>query len=208
MGDTHFGFIDPGVKEATFGEAGIVAALKPRHLIWHDLLDGYSVNPHHSGNPFAAVAKRSSGYDQVRGEVERAAAFVQEHTRGCHSIVVPSNHNDFLRRWVMSTDWRDDPANAQFYLETALALARSTKLSERATDLPDPFIFWMRQHTQRASNVRCLDQDESFTLAGVAGDPSGRGDHRRVAARLVRHRVMRHCLQVLPDAPRDRTLSS
>ena len=166
MGDTHVDAIDPKVEAATFGSGGMAETLKPKHLIWHDLLDGYSCNPHHAGDPFIAFAKRAKSADDVRAELNRAIAFVGERTPPfATSIIVPSNHNDFLRRWVVANDWRRDPVNGEFYLETALAMVRGAKLTGRGTEYPDPFSYWFR-----AANVprsRVLNEDESFLLAGV-----------------------------------------
>jgi hypothetical protein len=193
MGDTHVDFVDPHVMAATFSGRGMVSALRPRHLVWHDLLDGYAANPHHHGNPFNALAKRQSGRDNVAAEVARAADFVVVNTpKDTQSIVVSSNHDDFLRRWVISTDWRQDPTNAKFYLETALAMARATKMGIGGTEYFSPFVHGM---WQLAPNVRCLGGTESFLLAGVElgmhGDRGPNGSRgsiknlRRIGARSI-----------------------
>lgn len=166
MGDTHVDFIDPKVERATFGVGGIVASLNPEHLIWHDLLDGYSCNPHHGKDPFNRIAKRKADRDDVRAEVERAIRFVKERTTGDRqSVVVASNHNDFLRRWIVQTDWREDPVNAEFYLKTALKMVQGTTLNDSGTSAPDPFGYWL----SRAGHprIRVLTTDESFVLGGV-----------------------------------------
>lgn len=166
MGDTHVDAIDPQVQAATFGKGGILESLRPAHLVWHDLLDAYSCNPHHFGNPFNAVAKRGAGADDVRKEVVRAINFVRSHTpENMESVIVGSNHNDMLRRWITSSDWRLDPTNAEFYLETALALVKGTGLTAKGTEYPDPFAHWFRQAGVPRASV--LDTDESFPLANV-----------------------------------------
>lgn len=166
MGDTHVDFVDPAVVRATFGKGGITETCRPKHLVWHDLLDGYSCNPHHFGNPFNALAKREHEADDVRAEVNRAIEFVRKHTpKGAESVVVSSNHDDFLRRWIVLTDWRRDPVNARFYLETALAMVQGTKLTSSGTEYPSPFPYWFEK--AKVPNARVLCTDESFTLAGV-----------------------------------------
>lgn len=166
MGDTHVDFIDPAVEKATFGKGGIVDTLRPQNLVWHDLLDGYSCNPHHVGNPISAVVKRQAGMDIVRAEVERAIGYVETHTPGdCNSIVVGSNHNDFLRRWILRTDWRSDPVNAAFYLETALAMVQDARLGPGGVEYPDPLAYWFRR--ANLPRVRVLGGDESLAYKGV-----------------------------------------
>lgn len=180
MGDTHVDAICPLVERATFGKGGIVETLKPEHLVWHDLLDAYSVNPHHAGNPFNAVAKRQAGADDVEAEVKRAIAFVAKRTpKATQSVVVGSNHNDMLRRWVVNNDWRRDPVNAEFYLATALAMVRGTKLTGKGTEYPDPFGYWLR--AANLPDTRALAGDEDFMLGGV--DLSMHGDQGPNGAR-------------------------
>ncbi len=165
MGDTHVDYIDPTVQRATFGKGGMVDVLKPQHLVWHDLLDGYAKNPHHAGNPFNAIAKFHSGRGNVRAEVYRALDFVRKHTpEKVKSVIVASNHDDFLRRYIISQDWRLDPENAEFYLECALAMVRGTKMGDGGTEYPSPFAHIA---ATRLPEAKVLGGRESFTLAGI-----------------------------------------
>lgn len=194
MGDTHVDYIDPKVEEATFGNSGIVETLNPQHLIWHDLLDGYSCNPHHGKNPFNRIAKRQADRDDVEAEVGRAVKFVASRTKGDRkSVVVASNHDDFLRRWIINTDWREDPVNAEFYLKTALQMVRGTTLNDSGTSTPDPFSYWVKRAGHPA--IRVLAVDEAFQLGGVdlgqhgeLGPNGARGsikNLRRIGARSI-----------------------
>jgi hypothetical protein len=166
LGDTHLRFMDPQVRSATFGPDGIIAQLDPEHVVFHDLLDGYSRNPHHRGNPFIELAKRRVGYHNVREEVIEAVEFLERIAKDRLAIVVPSNHDDFLRRWVVDTDWRLDVDNAEFYLETALAMVRSTRMGDGGTEYDNPFTHWIRKI---ADNPRIITphMDQSYTIAGV-----------------------------------------
>lgn len=166
MGDTHVRFIDPAVEAATFGKHGMVNTLRPRNLVWHDVLDSYSCNPHHVGNPFVAVAKANARMGNVQDEVNEAIEFIRRRTpKWGNSIVVGSNHDDMLRRWVIRNDWRNDPINAAFYLETALAMVRGTKMGKGGAEYPDPFRYWCDK--AESVGVRVLGEDESLVLAGV-----------------------------------------
>jgi hypothetical protein len=194
MGDTHVDSIDPKVERATFGPGGIVDALNPLTLVWHDLLDGYSCNPHHRDNPFNRIAKRQADRDDVGAEVRRAVSFVTSHTKGdVQSVVVASNHNDFLRRWIVNTDWREDPVNAEFYLKTALKMVQETSLDDSGTTTLDPFAYWVSKANHL--RVRVLRVDEAFQLGGIdlgqhgeLGPNGARGsitNLRRIGARSI-----------------------
>jgi hypothetical protein len=186
MGDTHVDSICPEVAHATFGPGGMIPTLKPKRIVWHDLLDAYSCNPHHHGNPFNAIAKRGKSADDVHAEVQRAIQFVKKHTPAfSESILVNDNHGDMLRRWVIANDWRLDPVNARFYLETALAMVNGTKLTESGTSYPNPFAYWLGK--AKIPRVRILGSDESLKVANVelsmhghAGPNGARGSIRNI----------------------------
>jgi hypothetical protein len=169
MGDTHVDFVDASVEKGTFGPEGIVETLDPRTLVWHDLLDAYACNPHHRGKPFVAVAKAMTGRDRVREEIERAAQYIRRYTTGDRkSVVVASNHDNFLSRWISDTDWRSDPVNSETYLETALFMRRNVRIDiEVGTVYPDPFTQYWIPKLIDTRGIKLLKKDESFSLAGV-----------------------------------------
>lgn len=166
MGDTHARFADPDVDEATFGEGGIVETLNPQSLVFHDILDGFSVNPHHRRNPFIASAKAKSGLGNIKEEIEHVVDFLRDRVGDRNAVIVASNHDKFLTRWINDTDWKDDPVNADFYLETALMMDRSAKVTSRGVECADPFTYWLRK-LGLSESVRCLATDESFKLYDI-----------------------------------------
>lgn len=167
MGDTHVRAVDPAVVAATFADYGIVATLNPGILAWHDLLDGDSISHHHRGNPFLQAHKREFDLDDAKREVLEAIAFLAKYTKGRKSIVVPSNHDDFLQRWLMSADWRQDPTNAEFYLESALAMVRQAKQRDADAERLSAFAYWIRRELKNRDDIRCLKNDESFSVEGI-----------------------------------------
>lgn len=166
MGDTHALFACPDVDRATFGSGGMVETLNPETLVWHDVIDGYATNPHHLGNPFIAQAKHQGLMGNVRREVEHCLKFLQERTQGRNSVVVSSNHDNFLSRWVVREDWKRDPENAAFYLETAQAMLASVKMTPSGASYADPFKYWINKLKGDAA-IHCLGSDESFKLADI-----------------------------------------
>lgn len=174
MGDTHVRYVDPKVVHATFGAGGIIERTRPFHLVWHDLLDGHSCNPHHFGDPFADIAKHIAGRSVVSDETTEAIRFVADYTQTARhrtgidtkSVIIPSNHIDFLRRYIIKEDWKKLPAeNRVFYLRTALMMAENTKLDDSGISYPDPFTALFR--AANVPNAIALDLGESFLLGGV-----------------------------------------
>jgi hypothetical protein len=194
MGDTHVRFIDPLVERATFGPNGIIDQCNPKNLIYHDLLDSYSVSHHHRKKPFTRLSKLMSGRDDVMAEIEEAVRFVMARGKGRHSVIVPSNHIDHLTQWVEETDWKQDLVNAKTYLQTALQMVEGLQTTNRGAEFPDPFGLWFRKIAGEGV-AQILHRDESFKLVGVElgmhGDkgPNGaRGsimNHRRLGVKSI-----------------------
>jgi hypothetical protein len=169
----------------------MVATLDPEYLVFHDLHDGLAVNHHERRNPFAQVKLRTKDLHLVEQEVRADVEWLAKVCAGRKGVIVPSNHDDFLARWLSEQDWRTDPDNAEFYLETALTLVREIKAGGNA---PHPFTHWVNKLKGNAP-IRCLKRDEPFTLGGVElslhGDrgPNGtRGSAmnlRRVGVRTI-----------------------
>lgn len=176
-GDVHERNIDPQAERASFApKTGMVARLQPRRVVYHDLLDAESCNPHHRGNPFIEIAKRSSGRHDVQAEVEAALQFVIDRTTGdIQSVIVDSNHDDMLTRWISSTDWRllADRSNSLFYLKTAAIMAEGTSDAGEGST-PAAFRYWAEKaFKQTETNAICLGPHQSFVVAGVALDMHG-----------------------------------
>lgn len=191
FGDTHRAVMDPVVEKVTFGPGGMVDTLDPEHLVFHDLHDGMSTNHHIKKDPFAQVAKRKLGMHMVRKEVQGDVEWLRRVCGKRKGVIVPSNHDDFLARWLREQDWRQDPENSEFYLETALYMVQEIKAGN---DVPHPFTYWVAA-LKKDSLITCLERDESFMLGGVElslhGDkgPNGvrgsRNNLRRIGVKTI-----------------------
>lgn len=163
LGDTHRASMDKTVEKVTFGKGGIVETLNPKHLVFHDLHDGAATNHHTRKDPFAQVAKRVADLHIVEKEIEDDVKWLKKVVGKRKGVIVPSNHDDFLARWLREQDWRLDPENAEFYLKTALELVREIK---GGNEVPHPFAYWVDRLKDKAP-ITCLSRDESFTLGGI-----------------------------------------
>lgn len=165
LGDLHWRTRDPKAVNATFGKGGMVEVMDPEVIVLHDLLDGVSVNHHERANPFSRLATRELDFHLVEKEVRDTIEGVSKLLDGRQAIVVPSNHDRFLSRWVTENDWRDDVENAAFYLETAKAMVDSVKWTPQGPSVTDPFAYWIRQWGP--DNLTPLRLDEPYTIDGI-----------------------------------------
>ena len=179
LGDWHSGFTDPNVIDATFGvgqQDCIVGVLRPRELIWDDLLDQYGRNHHHRLNPLIAVAKaRDAVYDRddLRNEVFSACEEVNYFTQqteevigeSVRSVIKSSNHDEALTRYILERNWKNDPHNAEFYLETALKMVKETEMQETGAQYPSAFHVWARDILRK--DTLLLGRRDSHMVADI-----------------------------------------
>lgn len=121
-GDIHREKLDPTVAMACWGldletdeivtEDTMFHTLKPRHQAFHDLLDFMARNHHNRGSHQFLFEMIQGGTDSVEAGIRSCALFLRRTaTDWCKSMVVPSNHNDALPRWLREADPRQDPKN-------------------------------------------------------------------------------------------------
>lgn len=148
-GDYHVGWTDPRVKRVIIE---ILKKLDPKYLVLHDFFDGISVN-HHIENK---ILERASLGDKasLKAELELAAAELKELSSiARNTLVVKSNHDEFLDRWLTEARYINDQRNYLIGLELSLAKARGS----------DPLEFALR-NTHSYKNVTFLKDDESFKI--------------------------------------------
>jgi hypothetical protein len=170
MGDWHNRFADPGVRAATFESKGcMMDVLAPEHLVWHDFHDQDSQNHHDRNDPFLNVVKRDHGLDVVEHELFDSLATVDAlHRPGTINVFPFSNHpNEHLERWLRETDWRRDPANAAFYLRTALAMVEGGRWTPNGAKTVDPLVYWAEKKLKCIKHCRFLGPDDSYVVGGV-----------------------------------------
>lgn len=116
FGDVHVAQIDPLAREATWGKGGMVETLRPRFQFVHDVFDGHARSHHELKDPYAMFEKFVEKTDSVSQEVMGVAHFLQEISRDdCQTVVVNSNHDRHLERWLTENDGRKDPVNAKYW---------------------------------------------------------------------------------------------
>jgi DNA-directed RNA polymerase subunit RPC12/RpoP len=120
LGDEHVIFADKKVQDATFfNHDSMTKVLRPKVLVRHDVLDCYSVSSHHTNNFFTRYSKHRGSREKYDIEAELKTTvdtIVKTTPDDCVSMIVDSNHNSHLHRWLnITNDIKNDYVNSKFY---------------------------------------------------------------------------------------------
>ncbi len=191
FGDIHVAQIDPVVRDATWGPGGMVDTLKPRYQIAHDILDFYGRAHHTIKNPYTQYLHYVEKKESVQDEVNEVRMFVAGLMCRNYSevVIVNSNHDRFIQRWLAETDGRKDPVNARYW--SALNMAVLSEIEETKAE-PDYLSLVLSP-----IKARVLPLNESFVICkdigggiecGLHGDlgPNGARGALRSFARMGR----------------------
>lgn len=114
LGDIHVGSKSPDGR-AEAGARKLFDAVRPKHLVLHDVFDGQSCN-HHEQSLRAKVGRLGA---TVEAEVEATCAALTDFSTwgdGKHAThVIRSNHDCFLERWVEECRPKEDAQNAAYW---------------------------------------------------------------------------------------------
>jgi hypothetical protein len=160
-GDIHARNIDPVVKDATWGEGGLVDTLRPERQFLGDILD-FESRSHHN-TLFDSYRLHVAGGDSVEGEIEDTFRCVADMTRPwCQTYVKKANHDEHLERWLREANFKTDLLNAPFYLEAMAAVLRAIREGDKEFDL----LQWALARVGEI-DVTFLPRNQSFIVAGI-----------------------------------------
>jgi hypothetical protein len=116
LGDLHYGCHDQDVLSVTHDFMG---RLKPNHVILHDVFDGDSISHHQMKDPFIQYGKEINGTNDLKRELDMMMDGLGEFEGYDNVVIVRSNHDDFLDRWLKNEDWKRQPTpkNSRLYMQ-------------------------------------------------------------------------------------------
>lgn len=158
LGDWHPKDTDPWVRKESIK---MISKLKPKRVVFHDFFNGHSINHHEKGQLLTELRnirdKRLGLEDEIR-DVYNEIWYFCEKFPDTKFIVVRSNHDDFLEKYIQHKMFIDDPKNFLFTCKIISRIVNEKKvpLQEALSligDLP--------------TNVRFTQQDESLRVYGI-----------------------------------------
>jgi hypothetical protein len=141
---------------------------------------------HHEMKDFLRTfEKHVAGEGDVAGEVSITADFMHEGVRPwCETVVIRSNHDRHLDRWVNEADPKKDPANAVYYTQLMAAKLAAITAGDRDFNV----LQWALAQAG-APKVHFNGEDESFVIckgSKVAPDGIEAGLHGDLGANGAR----------------------
>lgn len=175
-GDIHREKLDPEVALTTWGydvendtvisAANLLDCLKPKHQFFHDLSDFAPRNHHNIKDAHFLFRAFQQKNDSVEFALRQCSSFLALTRRDwCQSVVIQSNHDNALLRWLKEADYRTDPVNALFFLETQTSYYR-----QMADGIYDPPIFEQTLRDMAADSlagVKFVSEDDSYIVRGT-----------------------------------------
>lgn len=167
-GDIHEAEKDEEIVRLAFDQGGMLDALRPEVQCMHDILDFRARNGHTARRNLIHDRFQAYilGHDSVEQEVTNVAEFLHDTRRDwCSTVVVDSNHDNFMLEWLRIGDYRNDPVNAIYFLELQLTVYKSIRDNPRASI---NLLRWAIERIRGVDEqVQFLSEDESFILDGV-----------------------------------------
>lgn len=165
LGDIHLGDTDEVVMESTID---LLDKINPKFTVVHDIFNGHSISHHDLKNPVKLYLKEVAGTNVLKKEIEEMLDWI-EKMRKYNLVIVRSNHDDFVDRWILNTDWKSNIKNSLEYMEYAKVL-----LEDKAPKGIIPYII-----DKHFPDVKTLGRDQSFIVKkwelGVHGDMGQNG---------------------------------
>jgi hypothetical protein len=186
-GDVHVADLEPAIQAAIYGPEGMTDTLQPGELHHHDLHDHKARSHHDERNPFRRLQLHYSGEESVEDEVAKDAAFLSYAARPwMRQVVIGSNHDEHMHRWLKDANWKSDPPNMLFYLRAAHRTCQAIKEGDEGFHLLE----WACREKGAPDDVIFLRQDQSWLVhdieCGLHGDrgPNGSRGSARSLSRI------------------------
>jgi hypothetical protein len=153
-GDIHYGHHDQRVFDTT---VSLMEKINPDHVVLHDVFDGKSISHHEEKDPFIQYQKEMEGTNSLRTEIEDLLEGL-EVFEDYNTVIVRSNHDDFLDRWLKNTDWRKaiTPKNSLEYMQYSAAILSG--------DAPNGVIPWVINN--KYPHFVTLGRSDSYIVNG------------------------------------------
>ena len=159
LGDWHSGETDPTAKKAWLEVCSQVGA---KRLFIHDGFNGMSINHHEKDQTITRARLAQRGLLSLKDELKSFAQDLDELASwpGVEEVViVKSNHDVFLDRWLQDGEWTKDAHN----YDIGVDLAKAMKDGHNPLQFAVETMFKLKNKAK----IRWLSMDEDYFIARI-----------------------------------------
>ena len=166
-GDVHAAKLDLEVAEVSWKSKGscMLDLLRPKYQLVHDVFDAQARNHHNVKDGHFLFKMFQNKTESIRDEVRLTTEILVDMKRDFSEVVVvESNHDLALLKYLKEQDYRKDPVNALFFLEMQLETYRAIASNQDSYSCFETACHKVNYDTKEG--IRFLRGDESFRLCG------------------------------------------
>jgi len=165
LGDIHVG--DTCMKSMKVS-VQMIADLKPKRVVLHDLFNGHSINHHERSNNLSKAQLWKQKMHVLEEEVDQCQVFLNDLAYkfpDVQFLVVESNHDLFMKTYISHENFLADGQNSVFSCRLFVEMDKCK---------PQPILQTaMELQGKVAKNIRFLNEDEEYRVKGVGLDYHG-----------------------------------
>ena len=153
LGDLHYPMEDPTAIKAW---KEIVKLTNPKYILFHDLCDARSVNPHEKKSVTKRVHRpinQKTLENELNYVAKKMKEWIEEFPES-QMVVVPSNHDNFIDRYLNDGDFVHDEYNVKMCAEL---------LYQITSNEVNPLEYFIKSRTS-IDSIKFLKDDESFMI--------------------------------------------
>lgn len=157
LGDLHIGEHSEKILNI---EKEIIKTFGIKDIVIHDCFSGFSINPHERNEIVLQARKSEEGKISLKDEADLVSKILDELcevTKG-KCIVVDSNHNDFLSRYISSGQYAFDKVNLRYSLD----IVKNT--IDNSEDIPLRFMIEELTDFKNKDKVVWLNHDDEYKI--------------------------------------------
>lgn len=159
MGDYHAGEHDETAIKAW---EEIIDELHVDQVFFHDLFNGKSINHHEENNIIIRARNSQKGLLNLQDELYvtgKELNRINNHKSIKKSIIVKSNHDEFLQKWLEYGKFKDDPINFQSGCVLANLAINDCNILEQA--------LLIYGNLKNKEKLIFLNRDEDYKIGGI-----------------------------------------
>jgi hypothetical protein len=153
LGDIHHHQLCNKAWETT---KELIAETRPKVLVMHDLFDGYSINHHDVNNIVTSTQKYGLSLEEELYNVGEFLDDTQKLLKGMKIVVVKSNHDEVIDRYLADGRFVKDPQN----IDVALRLFEHQRNRENVLEKGVQMTYG------RVKNVKWLGRTDDYKIRG------------------------------------------